>query len=300
MTAADAATGLAAGDVGFVGLGAMGAPMAANLGPGTRVWNRTAAVATEHAATHGTVAVDHVVDLAGCAVVATCLPTTAEVVAVAAELAPHLAAGTVWIDHTSGDPAASRELATDLERRGVRYLDAPVSGGTDGAAARTLTVMVGGDPDVLGEVRGVLDRVGQRIVHLGPAGSGHAVKAVSNALLAAALWSTAEGLTALVAQGVDASAALEVINGSAGRSNATERLFPERVVTRAFPPTFALGLLAKDVRLAGQVLEAGGVDGEVLALVRRLTDAASDELGAEVDHTALVRVIEAVRGVEIR
>lgn len=291
---------LAPGDVAFIGLGAMGGPMAANLGPGTRVWNRTATVAAEHAAAHGTVAADDLADLGGCRVIATCLPTTTEVEAIADRLASHLAAGTVWIDHTSGDPAASRDLAAPLAERGIRYLDAPVSGGTDGAAAGTLTVMIGGDEDVLAEVRPVLERVGQRIVHLGPAGSGHAVKAVSNALLAAALWSTAEGMAALVAEGVDASAALEVINGSAGRSNATERLFPERVVTREFPPTFALGLLAKDVRLAGQVLDAGGVDADVLGLVRRLTDDASDALGAEVDHTELVRVVERAAGTEIR
>jgi 3-hydroxyisobutyrate dehydrogenase len=160
--------------------------------------------------------------------------------------------------------------------------------------------MVGGDAVVLDDVRWALDRLGSRIVHLGPVGSGHAVKAVSNALLATTLWATGEGLAALVAQGVSATAALEAFNGSAGRSNATERLFPERVVTREFPTTFALGLLAKDVRLAGQVLDSGEVDGAVLGLVRQLTDAAATQLGGGVDHSALVQVIEAAAGVEIR
>lgn len=288
--------------IGFIGLGAMGRPMAANLAAvrPTSVWNRTTSVAHEHAARHGTTAVDDVTDLADVEVVATCLPTTAEVVDVAGTLAPHLDAGTVWIDHTSGDPAASRELTADLAGRGIAYLDAPVSGGTDGAEAGTLTVMVGGDAEVLDDVRWALEAVAGRIVHLGPIGSGHAVKAVSNALLATSLWAASEGLVALVAQGVDPSAALEAFNGSAGRSNATERLFPERVVTREFPPTFALGLLAKDVRLAGQVLETGGVDGAVVDLVRGLTDAAASALGAEVDHTELARIVEAARGVEIR
>lgn len=287
--------------IGFIGLGAMGRPMAANLAASTdtQVWNRTAATAVSHAAAHGSTAAVELAELAGCEVVATCLPMTAQVVEVADVLAPHLADGTVWLDHTSGDPAASRALAADLAGRGVRYLDAPVSGGTDGAEAGTLTVMVGGDPDVLDEVRWVLDLVGQRVVHVGPVSSGHAVKAVNNALLAASLWAAGEGLVALVRAGVSAGAALEVINGSSGRSYASERLLPERVLTREFPATFALALLAKDVGLAGQVLDDAGVDGQVLALVRRLTDAAAAELGGEVDHSALVQVLERAAGVKI-
>lgn len=288
--------------VGFVGLGAMGAPMAANLAhvAPTRVWNRTGAVAERHATDHGTVAVADVRDLAGCDVVATCLPTTAEVATVAAQLAPVLGEGTVWVDHTSGDPAASRTVAAELAQHGIAYLDAPVSGGTDGATAGTLTVMVGGDEAHLDRVRVLLDAVGDRTVHVGPVGSGHAVKAVNNALLATHLWAAAEGLSALVASGVDADAALEVITTSSGASFATQRLIPERVVTREFPATFALGLLAKDVGLAQQVLADGGVDGDVLPLVDRLTRAAADHLGAEVDHTALVRIVEQAAGTEIR
>lgn len=288
--------------VGFLGLGAMGAPMAANyarVAP-TRVWNRTGTVAQQHAADHGTIAVDDVRDLAGCDVVATCLPTTAEVAAFAAQLAPVLGEGTVWLDHTSGDPAASRTVAAELARHGVTYLDAPVSGGTDGAEAGTLTVMVGGGEADLDRVRVLLDAVGDRTVHVGPVGSGHAVKAVNNALLATHLWAAAEGLSALVASGVDAHAALEVIATSSGASFATQRLVPERVVTREFPATFALGLLAKDVGLAQQVLADGAVDGDVLPLVDRLIRAAADHLGAEVDHTALVRIVEQAAGTEIR
>ncbi|MTV26780.1 NAD(P)-dependent oxidoreductase [Nitriliruptoraceae bacterium ZYF776] len=279
----------------------MGRPMAANLAKvrATEVWNRTGQVARDHAAAHGTTAVDDVTDLADVEVVATCLPTTVEVVAVAGTLAPHLAAGTVWVDHTSGDPAASRELAADLAGRGIAYLDAPVSGGADGAEAGTLTVMVGGDPQVLDDVRWALDAVGQRIVHVGPIGAGHATKAVNNALLATSLRAAAEGLTALAKAGVAPSAALEVINASSGRSFASERLLPERVLTRGFPNTFALPLLAKDVGLATDVLADAEVDGPVLALVDRLTRAAASELGPDVDHTALVRIVETAAGVEL-
>ena len=287
--------------IGFIGLGAMGRPMAANLavaGP-TTVWNRTHAVAVEHAAAHGTEVAAELRDLADAEVIVSCLPTTTEVADVAGRLAPHLAPGAVWIDHTSGDPEASRAVAAELGDRGIAYLDAPVSGGTDGAAAGTLTVMVGGDAAVLADVRWCLEAVGQRIVHVGPLGSGHATKAVNNAILAANLWAAAEGFAALAAAGVQASLALEVVNGSSGRSYVTERLLAERVVTREFPNTFALPLLAKDVRLAGEVLRAGGVDGPVLSLIERLTDAAADELGPDADHSALVKVVERAAGVEL-
>lgn len=288
-------------EVGFVGLGAMGGPMAANLATRfpTTVWNRTAAVAEAHAAAHGTTVADELTDLADVDVVCTCLPTDVEVAAVAQALGPVLRPGTVWLDHTSGAPAGSRDVAAALAAHDVAYLDAPVSGGTAGAERGELTVMVGGDAEELERVGTVLDAVAARVVHVGPVGSGMAVKAVNNALLAAGLWAAAEGLAALQAAGVDASRALEVVNASSGRSFATEVLVAERVVTRTFPRTFALALLAKDVGIARDVLAEQGVDGRVLALVDELTAAASRTLGVDADHVELVRTIEAAVGVEL-
>ncbi len=284
----------------WIGLGAMGRPMAANLAGSfeTLVHNRTAAVADEHAAAHGTTAVT-LDQAAGAEVILTCLPTTAEVAATVAQLGDGLQPGTVWIDHTSGDPAASRELAADLAARDVHYLDAPVSGGTDGAAAGTLTTMVGGDAEVLERVRPVLEAVATTIVHVGPVGAGHAVKAVNNTLLAANLWLAAEGLTALAKQGVAPTAALEVINGSSGRSFPTERLIPERVVTREFPATFALGLLAKDAGIGEAVLDDAAVPAPLLRQVVAMYRLAKHEIGADVDHTAAVQLVERWAGVEL-
>lgn len=287
--------------IGFVGLGAMGRPMAANLAAvaPTMVWNRTRQVAADHAEEHGTVVADDLSDLAEADVIVSCLPTTAEVATVARTLAPYLGPGVVWIDHTSGDPEASRSLAAELGDHGVAYLDAPVSGGTDGAATGQLTVMVGGDAAVLEDVRWCLDAVGRLIVHVGPIGAGHATKAVNNSLLATSLWAAVEGLTALAVAGVPASRALEVINASSGRSSVTERLLPERVLTRDFPHTFGLPLLAKDVRLGTEVLRTAEVEGPVLELIERLTSAAAEELGPDADHTELVRIVERRAGVEL-
>lgn len=286
--------------VAYIGLGAMGRPMAANLAAQwpTIVWNRTVAVAETHRAAHGGAVATSLEGFGAVGVVCSCLPTDVEVAAVARVVGPTLQPGTVWVDHTSGDPTGSRDVARVLEGFGVGYLDAPVSGGTDGAAAGTLTVMVGGAEEDLDRVRPVLETVAARVVHVGPVGAGMAVKAVNNALLATSLWAAAEGLTALTAAGVDPDAALQVIGSSSGRSFATQTLLPERVLTRAFPRTFALGLLAKDVRLASGVLEDGGVDGRVLRLVDELTAAAAEELG-EADHVELVKLVERAAGVEI-
>jgi 3-hydroxyisobutyrate dehydrogenase len=287
--------------VAWLGLGAMGRPMAANLAEAhdTRVWNRTAGVAEEHAAAHATTALSGLDGLVGVDAVLSCLPTTTEVVEVVRAAVGHLAPGTLWIDCTSGDPAASRELALELAEAGVAYLDAPVSGGTDGAEAGTLTIMLGAPDDEHAEqARTVLGPCASRIVHVGPVGSGHAVKAVNNTLLAANLWAAGEGLVALASLGVDPALALEVINGSSGRSFATERLIPERVVTRAFPNTFALPLLAKDTRLGLDVVADAGTPAPALRLVRDLAQLAAGDLG-DVDHSALLRLLERWAGRDI-
>jgi 3-hydroxyisobutyrate dehydrogenase len=216
-------------------------------------------------------------------VVITCLPTSREVEALldgaghgpdlSAGLLARMAPGAVLVDCTSGDPATSRRIADRLAERGVGFLDAPVSGGTAGAERGALTVMCGGDAETFARVRPVLTAFGQKIVHCGPVGAGHAVKAVNNVLLAANLWSTAEGLVALRRSGVDPAVALDVINSSSGRSNASENLFPERVLTRAFPRTFRLALLDKDVANRGRPRAGGAVPDPAAAAHRRAVPA---------------------------
>lgn len=287
--------------VAFLGLGAMGGPMAAHLPSRftTLVWNRTGSVATAHAGEHASrdVALE---EAAGADVLVSCLSRTVDVADVARQLAGHLRPGTVWVDCTSGEPEASRVLAARLSEHGVTYLDAPVSGGTAGAEAGTLTVMVGGEAGTLDRVRPVLDTFAARIVHVGPVGAGHAVKAVNNTLLAANLWAAGEGLAALVKAGVPAATALEVVNASSGRSFPSEVLIPERVVTREFPVTFTLGLLAKDVGIAQRVLDGADVPAPVLRQVAELLAVALRELGPDVDHAAALQLVERWAGTEIR
>jgi 3-hydroxyisobutyrate dehydrogenase len=293
--------------VAFLGLGAIGTPMAGHVArafPPLVVWNRTAAKASAFAEARGARAAVTPAEAArGADVVITCLPTSVEVAALldgADGLLQGLAAGAVLVDCTSGDPAASRAIAARLADHGVAFLDAPVSGGTTGAVAATLTVMVGGAADTLDRVRPVLASFGRTIVPCGPVGAGHAVKAVNNALLAVHVWSTGEGLAALAKAGVAPAVALDVINASSGRSNASQHLFPERVLTGAYPRTFRLALLDKDTRIAAQVAREGRVASPLLQLASELLAGARATLGDAADHEEMVRVIEAQAGVALR
>ena len=290
----------------FLGLGAIGAPMAAHLakaGPLT-VWNRTASRVAEFARAHGArVAATPREAAADADVVITCLPTSREVEALLDGpdgLLASLRRGTLFLDCTSGDPAASRRIAGQLAERGVAFADAPVSGGTNGAEAGTLAIMVGADEQTFARARPVLALMGSRIEHVGAVGSGHALKAVNNALLAVNILAVGEGLAALVKAGVSARTALDVINVSSGRSFVSETLVPERVLTGAWPRTFRLALLEKDVGIARALLRETGVDGPLLDLAGELFGRARAALGESADHLEAIRLIESDSGVEIR
>jgi len=287
----------------FLGLGDIGTPMAARLARTCEltVWNRTAAKAAAFSSQHGAICAPTVADaVRGAQVIATCLPTSPDVESLLDRAIPALERGAVWVDFTSGDPAGSRRIAARLSKEaGVDYLDAPVSGGVAGAEAGTLTIMVGGSELALERVRGALDAVGQKVILCGPIGSGDAVKAVNNALLAVHLWSAAEGLAALKSAGVSPSVALDVINASSGRSNASMNLIPQRVVTRKFPRTFRLALLDKDVGIAAQVAREQKTPSPVLQLTAELMRLSSQLLGPQADHSEMVKVVEQWSGQEI-
>ena len=285
--------------VAFLGLGAIGTPMARHLASDPDalvVWNRTAQRAEAFGASHGVRVAGTPADAARSAdIVITCLPTSREVESLLAGpggLLEGLGAGTVFVDCTSGDPETSARIAARLAPLGVSFLDAPVSGGTAGAESASLTVRGGGDAAVLEQVRPVLQCFGKKIVHCGPIGAGHALKAVNNAMLATHIWATAEGLAIAAKAGVDPAIALDVINASSGRSNASMNLFPERVLSRAFPRTFRLALLDKDVGIAADVARSTRVPAPLLQLTAELFRLAHDALGDEADHVEAVRIVE--------
>lgn len=285
--------------VGFLGLGAIGAPMARQLSRAPFelvVWNRTLAKATAFAHDLNVRVADTPADAARTAeFIVTCLSTSRDVESVLDGPSGVLAGvrpGAMLIDCTSGDPATSRRIAARLAERGVGFIDAPVSGGVSGAEQGTLTVMCGGDAAMVEQARPVLEAFGSKIVHCGPVGAGDALKSVNNALLAVHVWSTGEGLLALAKAGVRPDVALDVINASSGRSNTSQHLFPERVLTRAFPRTFRLALLDKDVNIAAGVAREQQVVSPLLQLTAELFRAAHRALGEEADHVEAVRLLE--------
>jgi 3-hydroxyisobutyrate dehydrogenase len=292
----------------FIGLGAIGTPMARHVASGTAlaVWNRTQSRATAFAADTGARAAASPADAAaGAEFFLTCLPTSAEVEQIlfgadgSSGAAAALSEGAVVVDCTSGDPAASRRIAGRLAALGVAFIDAPVSGGVSGAEAGKLTVMVGGDAAILDRARPVLSAFGSKIVHCGPVGTGHAVKAVNNALLAVHVWSTAEGLAMLGKLGVDPAVALDVINSSSGRSNSSINLFPQRVLNRSFPRTFRLALLDKDARIAAGIGRDTGTPAPLLDLTSKLFGEAHQQLGEDADHVEAVKLVEQRAGITI-
>ena len=292
--------------LGFAGLGAIGQPMAKRLvaNHDLTVWNRTGSVAEGFAATHGVAMASTPRELAeGSEVLLTCLPSSREVVALpegSEGLEAGLQPGTLVIDCTSGDPERSRQIAGRLRERGAAFVDAPVSGGVVGAEAGTLTAMVGADSDTFDRARTVLDEFCRTIIHVGPIGAGHALKAVSNAILASNIIAVGEGMTAAVKAGVPAATALEVLNASNSRSFASMELVPQRALTRAWPKTFKLALLDKDVRNALAVIDDAGLEARLLRTVSTLLNEARVVLGEEADHVEVVKISEAESGVELR
>ncbi len=281
--------------------------MAARLaaaGP-VAVWNRSGGRAAEFSAAHPTATVVGTPQALAAAVpvVITCLSTTSDLEAVLDGpdgLLAGFAPGSLLVDCTSGTPAGSRRIAARLATHTVAFADAPVSGGTNGAEAGTLTVMVGCEPALLPRVKAAVAPFAGRVVRMGPVGAGDAMKAVNNALLAVNILAVAEGVAALAKAGVEPRLALEVLNVSSGRSFVSETLVPERVLTGCWPLTFRLALLHKDVGIATDLLRDEGVDGPILDVVRERLQEARAVLGDSADYLEAIRMVERQAGVEIR
>ena len=278
--------------VAFIGLGAMGYRMAAHLPKqfeNILVWNRNFDKAKQHATEYGTQAV-MLEQAVQADIIFSCLPTSADVDAILDQTP--IKSGAIWVDCTSGVPEAARLQAEKLKLRNVAFLDAPVSGQTVGAENATLTFMVGGNKEAFKSALLAMQTLGTLIKHVGDSGSGFAVKAVNNMLLAVHLCAAAEGFTTLKAHGVNLNEALECINASSGKSGVTENVLPQRVFNRSFPLTFALPLLAKDTGIAVDLVRDAKLSAPVIGLTQSLIQAANDSLDVNSDFSAAVKMYE--------
>jgi 3-hydroxyisobutyrate dehydrogenase len=295
-------------EVGFVGLGAMGLPMVRNLlGAGHRVT----------VASRGRPPIDAAVaagavdggDPAGVAAAATvvllCVPDSPDVASVLDALVPVLGPRHVVVDTSTIDPDVERAQHERVAATGARYLEAPLSGGTAGAEAGTLTMMVGGEADVLAEVRPVLEARGRLIVHVGGPGMGQVVKLCNNLIYAAQMAATAEATAIALRNGTDLERLLEVLVHSSGDCTAVRTrlpvpgVIPDSPPSRGWQPGFMTDLMEKDVRLALAAGRAAGVPMPVTALVReRLAAASAAGLGRE-DFSAVAKVVYAEAGIDL-
>ena len=293
------------GPLGFVGLGAMGAPMVRRLlAAGHRVLVHdlnppalAAAVAggAESRASAAAVAAEAEFVLVS-------LPTPAAVRAVALGPDGLVEGGAlrVYVDLSTTGARMAQEVARGLAPRGIIALDAPVSGGVAGAEAGTLSVMAAGDPAAFARVRPVLEVIGGNTVFVGEAvGQGQTLKLVNN-LLAATTWAAAcEALTMGAKAGLDPALMVGVINASSGRSFPTERFVPGPVLNRRFDFGFRMELMAKDMRLALEEAEALGVVMPTCSAARLLYGLALAQGAPGADVTELIRVTEGWAGAEV-
>ena len=251
--------------VAFIGLGNMGLPMALNLvraGHDVRGYDRVAASVA--ALVGGTAAESAVAAAEGAEVVVTMLPAGQHVRAVLAEILPVVSPGTLFIDSSTIDVATARELADAARARGCDMLDAPVSGGSGGAAAGTLTFMVGGEAAVFERARPVFSAMGRNIVHAGAAGAGQAAKLCNNLLLAISMIGVGEAFALAEKLGLPAQSLFDISSTSSGQCWALTGYcpvpgpVPGSPANREYQAGFATDLMLKDVGLAVDAIESTG------------------------------------------
>ncbi len=287
--------------VGFIGLGIMGGPMAANLvaaGHEVTGYNRSQAAVDQLVARGGKAAASIAEAVREAEIVITMLPDSPDVEAVVLGEGGVLAAareGTVLVDCSTIRPEVSRRIGESAASRGVRALDAPVSGGESKAIDGTLSIMVGGEESTFASVREVLDAVGATIVHVGPSGAGQTVKAANQLIVAGNIALLAEALVFLEAHGVDIEAGLKVLGGGLAGSTVLDTK-GEKMRTREFAPGFRLELHHKDMGIVQAAAREAGLSIPVGSLVSQLVAAAIARGDGKLDHAGLFRQIAGLNG----
>ena len=289
--------------IGFMGLGIMGAPMAANLvraGYEVTGYARSSS-SKERLVEAGGKPADSIEEaVAGADVVITMLPDSPEVEEVVlgdngvlASAGPDL----LLIDMSTIAPETSVAVAKRAQESGARVLDAPVSGGEPGAIEGTLSIMVGGDAETFEEARPILEHLGKTIVHVGEHGAGQTVKAANQLLVAGIIGLVSEAIVLLEASGVDGERGLEVLAGGLAGNTVLDRKAAS-MLAREFKPGFRIDLHHKDMGIALATARTAGVSLPVTGVVAQLVASARAMGHGSLDHSALLSVIEALSGRE--
>jgi 3-hydroxyisobutyrate dehydrogenase len=293
--------------IGFIGVGNMGNPMAANLrkaGFDVTVFDARPETAAAFVAQHGGSAAKSLAELAaGRDAVVTMLPDdriVRDVMLGAGGAAAAMKPGAVLIDMGTCDPTGTRTTAEALHKLGLQMVDAPVMGGVVFAKDATLDIMAGGDAALVERVTPLLKAMGRSLVHCGAIGAGHAMKALANYVNACALINAIEALTIGKKFGLDAKMMADaLVPMCAGRNHPIEKKVIPQILSHKYATGMALSFIAKDVRIAvdmAHALEAAVPLGEK---VSELWDAAVAQVGAKVDQTEIVRYWEDATGVKL-
>ncbi len=295
------------GKIGFIGIGAMGTPMAGNLakaGYKLMIYDADPQRALALAATHEVEIAESLAALGtACQTVITMLPDGKIVRRVLCGDNDHfrdcvvtgLKPGSTVMDMSSSSPLGTRELGALLEKRGIKLIDAPVSNGVRGAIAATLAIMVGGDKAIFENCRPLLEKIGNQIFHAGPLGAGHAIKALNNYVSAAGLVAACEAVIVGRSFGIEPGVVVDILNASSGMNNTTKNKVKQYMISGAYNAGFTLGLMAKDVRTALEVAEAMQGPTRMAKHTSAVWNDAEQQLGAAADHTAMFRYLETLQ-----
>ena len=279
--------------IGFIGLGNMGAPMARNLAAaGHDVMGfDTASVAVDGVTPANTA----IAAATGADLVITMLPNGAILRAVAADIIPAMTKGAVFVDCSTVDVDSARAVAADAQATGLLPLDAPVSGGVGGAAAGTLTFMVGGDATGFEKAKPLFDIMGQKAVHCGPSGNGQAAKICNNMILGVTMIATCEAFALADKLGLDRQAMFDVVSTSSGYSwtmNAycpAPGVGPQSPADNGYKPGFAAELMLKDLRLSQMAATSADADTPMGEMATKLYETfVETENGLGQDFSAML------------
>ena len=292
--------------VGFIGIGAMGRPMAgrvAGAGFQLSLLDKDAQLAGAVAAELGAAWSGSGAELArNSDLIVTMLPTSGIVAAVldgAEGVLAGLQPGTVLIEMSSGVPSETQALATRVAEAGGVLIDAPVSGGVARAKTGELAIMVGGDPAAIDKAEKLLRSMGSTITRTGAVGSAHAMKALNNLVSAGGFMLGIEALLIGQRFGLDPTVMVDVLNASSGMTNSSQRKFKQFVLSRSFDSGFGLDLMVKDLGIAMGVARETETPAPLAGLVRELWAAAQAMLGPGLDHTAATKLSERLAGSEL-
>jgi len=289
--------------IGFIGLGAMGEPMASRLaaaGFAVAVHDADAARAGRIAQAIGARAATSPADAAeGCDILVTMLPSSAVVEAVLegeAGAVAALAPGALVVEMSSGVPDATRAIAGKLAARGIAMIDAPVSGGVSRARTGELAIMAGGDAGAIDRAQPLLEAMGSSVIRTGAIGTAHAMKALNNLVSAGGFLIGIEALLIGQRFGLDPALMVDVLNVSTGMNNSTQKKFKQFVLSRRFDAGFGLDLMVKDLGIALGVASATGTPAPFSGLCKDIWAGAQKHLGPGQDHTAVAKFSELFAG----